>query len=165
VVTIALGALILQGLWFTTPSLAIEMSSDLEMPRIWPSDAPATWPFGQTCSQASFRHFAAGGLLSSSVEHVSLEPWSRAAQLPQSAIREGKVEVPALCGQHTIHYPTALLREAVLGRFYAFMVACDCHAYLIQTTAESARFKAAGEWEGIGAMYEDLASGFHECIC
>src|SRR5262249_52297180 len=35
VVTIALGALILQGLWFTTPSLAIEMSSDLKMPRIW----------------------------------------------------------------------------------------------------------------------------------
>jgi hypothetical protein len=156
VVTVALGSLVLQGLWFTTPSLAIEMSSDLEMPRIWPSDAPATWPFGQICSEASFRYFASGGLLRSRVEHVSLEPWSRAAQLPQSAIRKGAVEVPAPCGQHAIQYPTALLREALLGRFYAFMVACECHAYLIHTTAESARFKAAGGREGITAMYEDL---------
>lgn len=156
VVTIALGALILHGLRFTTPTLAIEMSADLGMPRIWPSAAPATWPFGRTCSQSSFRHLAAGGLLTSSIEHVSLEPWSHAAQLPQSAIREGAVEVPAPCGQHAIRYPTALLREALFGRFYAFPVACECHAYLIHTTSESVRFKAGGEWEGITAMYQDL---------
>lgn len=156
VATIAVGALVLQMLRFTTPSLAIEMRSALDMPRIWPPGEPAPWPFGLACRQASLQHFASGGSLRSGVEHVSLEPWSRATQLPQSAIRQGKVEVPALCGQHAIHYPVGLLREALLGRFYAFMAACPCHAYLIQTTTESVRFKAAGNWEGIGAMYEDL---------
>ncbi|TQM61720.1 hypothetical protein FBY41_1733 [Humibacillus xanthopallidus] len=95
-------------------------------------------------------------MLRPTVEGIALKAWSRAAQLPQSSIADGKVEVPSLCGRHFIRYPIALLEEAMRGRFYTFALACECHAYLIQTTGDSVRFKAAGDWEEISVMYEDL---------
>lgn len=155
--TIVLGNLALQGLRFTTPAFEIEAINGLGMPQLWPSHAPVSLPAGQPCTETTFLRFADGRLLQSTVEHVELRPWTHAAELPRSAIVDGKVRVPALCGKHFYYYPVAILEEAFRGRFYAFMTACECQiAYLIQTEPDGAHCKAAGASDSIGQMYEDL---------
>lgn len=157
VMTLVLGELILQGLLFTTPALEVDVASDLGMPQLWPSAAPVRWPAGQPCTEASFLQFAGGKSLRSTEEHVEVRPWTPATQLPQSVVVDGKVQVPALCRKHAIHYPISLLEEAFTGRFYAFATGCECpEAYLIQTESDGAHCKAVGAAEGISAMYEDL---------
>lgn len=156
--TIALGQLILQDLRFINSALGIEMNSAVEMPKLWPSRAPVEWPNGQPCGEDGFQGFADGDRLESTVDHVTLRPWTHASQLAQSTIDNGSVKLPALCGHHSIRYPGALLREALAGGRYAFVSACECPtAYLIYMETDSAHFRAAGEWTGISQMYEDLA--------
>lgn len=155
--TVVVGELVLQGLRFTTPALEVEVTNGLGMSQLWPSHAPVSLPAGQPCTETVFLGFAGGRFLRSTVEHVELRPWTYATELPQSAIVDGKVRVPALCKKHFVYYPIGLLKEAVRGRFYAFMTACECQtAYLIQTEFDGAHCKAAGAADGIGQMYEDL---------
>jgi hypothetical protein len=67
------------------------------------------------------------------------------------------VELPTICGQHVVHYPTRLVNDAMRGRFYAFMTACECPtAYLIHTEVDGAHCKAADTAEAISALYESL---------
>ncbi|WP_433651605.1 hypothetical protein ACQP2C_03125 [Micromonospora zamorensis] len=155
--TIVLGKLALQGLFFTTPALEIDVTMGLGMPQIWPPKGPVGWPIGQPCTEEMFRRFANGEMLRSAVESVELRPWSPATELPQSVIVDGKVHVPALCGKHSYRYPAVILAEALRGRFHAFATGCACpQAYLIQTEADGAHCKAVGAAEGISDMYEDL---------
>ncbi|WP_237842757.1 hypothetical protein [Cellulosimicrobium cellulans] len=155
--TIVLGRLALQGLRFTTPVLEIVATNGLGMPRLWPSQASVSAPAGQPCTEMSFLRFADGRFLKSTVDHVEIGPWAYATELPQSAIVEGRVKVPALCRKHFYYYPAAILEEALRGRFYAFMTACECQtAYLVQTEPDGAHCKAAGALDGIEQMYEDL---------
>lgn len=155
--TIALGELVLQGLRFTTGALQVEATTGLGMPQLWPFCGPVSVPAGQPCTEASFLRIADGWLLQSTVEHVELRPWTRAAELPQSTIVDGRVKVPALCGKHFFYYPIALLEETFRGRFYAFMTACECQtAYLVQTESNGTHCKGAGDEDGISQMYEDL---------
>lgn len=158
--TIVLGELALQGLRFTTSALEIETTSGLGLPQLWPPLGLVSAPAGEPCTEASFLCFADGKFLQSAVEHVELRPWTHAAELPQSTIVDGKVRVPAACKKHFFYYPIALMEDAMRGRFYAFMTACECQtAYLIQTESDGAHCKAAGAAEGIGQMYEDLPGG------
>lgn len=155
--TIVLGELILHGLRFTTPALEVDVTMDLGMPQLWPSHVSVSWPAGQPCTEASFLRFADVKMLRSTFEHVELRPWTPAAELPPSAIVDGKVRLPALCGKHALYYPIALLEEAFRGRFYAFATGCECPiAYLIQTESDGAHCKAAGALDGISEMYERL---------
>ena len=154
--TVVVGALLLHGVRFTTPGLQADTTTDLGMPQLWPSDTSVTWPAGRTCTEKSLLALADGGTLRALDGDVRLQPWSHAAHLPRSAFENGAVKVPALCRKHDIYYPVALLREAHQGRFYAFMASCECSAYLIHTDSDRVRFRAAGEPEGIAAMYADL---------
>lgn len=155
--TIVVGELVLFGLVYTTPSLAIEATLDLEMAQLWPSDKTVEWPVGHPCTEGSFLHLADGKMLSSVLEHVEIRPWTKATQVGQSRVIDGRVRVPAICGKHDYAYPLALLEEAFRGRFYAFATSCECSvAYLIQMEADGAHCKAAGAFEGISQMYSDL---------
>jgi hypothetical protein len=157
VMTIVLGELVLQGLRFTTPALEVDVTTALRMPLLWPSRIPVLMPAGQPCTEASYLRFADGKMLQSIVKHVELRPWTRATELPQSTIVDGRVRVPALCGKHFFCYPNMVLEEAFHGRFYAFMTACECQtAYLIQTEPDGAHCKAVGAADGIAEMYESL---------
>jgi hypothetical protein len=61
-----------------------------------------------------------------------------------------------------VYYPIRLVDEAMCGRFYAFMTACECpSAYLIHTEANGAHCKAADTAEAISAMYEGLPGEEH----
>lgn len=154
--TIVLGALILHGLRFTALGLQANATMELGMPQLWPSDASLSWPTGKPCTGQSFLALADGGTLRMAGGVVQLQPWTQAAHLPQSTFKNGMVKVPALCRKHEVYYPAALLREAQQGRFYAFMTACACTAYLMQTDSDRVRFRGAGEPEEITAMYADL---------
>ena len=155
--TIVLGQLVLHGLRFTTPVLAIDVTMDLGMPQLWPSLGPASWPFGQPCTAASFLSVADGKMLRSTAERVELRPWTPASELPQSDAARGMVELPTLCGKHSVFYPSPLVEEAARGRFYAFATMCECPvAYLIQTELDGAHCSAADEPDVISEVYESL---------
>ena len=155
--TVVLGELLLQGLHFTTPALEIDVTMDLGMAQLWPSRGSVQWPAGRPCTSASFLRLADGKLLQPTVEHVELRAWARAAELPQSELVGGTVQVPAACGRHVFHYPVSLLNEAQRGRFYGFMTGCDCPmAYLIELESDGAHCKAAGSSESISEIYEKL---------
>jgi hypothetical protein len=52
-----------------------------------------------------------------------------------------------------------LISEAMHGRFYAFVVSCDCGiAYLINTEPDGAHCKAAGDPAAIAEQYGRLAA-------
>jgi hypothetical protein len=155
--TIVLGQLVLQGLRFTSAVLDFDVSNDLALPQLWPSTADVPWPEGQPCVESKFLLFADGKMLRPAIEHVELRPWRPAAEVPQSEVVNGRVQVPALCGTHVVHYPIALLGEVMQGRFYAFMTQCDCEVtYLMQTEPDGTHCKAAGDAEWVTDIYEDL---------
>lgn len=155
--TIVLGQLVLHGLRFTTPALAIDVTMDLGMPQLWPSLGPASWPTGESCAAATFLGLADGRTLRSTMEQLELRPWTPAAELPRSDAVRGMVQLPTLCGEHFIFYPSVLVEEAARGRFYAFATMCECPvAYLIQTEPDGAHCKAADEPDVISEIYESL---------
>lgn len=156
-ITIVLGELVLHGVRFTAPMLALDLTTELGMPQIWPRHAPAPWPTGQPCREDRLIRFADGNLLRTATEDVEFRAWSPATQLPQSTVADGKIKVPTVCGKHSYYYPKALLAEARRGRYYAFVTACECPvAYLIHMEADGVHCRAAGEPTGVSAMYEDL---------
>lgn len=141
--TIVLGELVIQGLRFTSPALEVDVTTELQMPQLWPSIAELHWPSGQPCTRESFLRFADGKMMRPTVQNLELHPWRQAAHLPQSILVGDRVAVPAMCRKHIVSYPAALLREAMRGRFYAFLRKCECGvAYLIQTDSDRARFRA-----------------------
>ena len=161
--TIVLGELVLHGVRFTTPSLQLEVTTRQELPQLWPLMGPAAWPAGAVVDDATFLSFTAGKELRSSEQHIGLRPWKPATYLEGSRAVGGMVELPTICGQHVVHYPIRLVDEAMRGRFYAFMTACECPAaYLIHTEADGAHCKAADTAEAIAALYESLPG--EECL-
>lgn len=156
--TIVLGQLILHGLRFTTPALQVDAIMGLSMPMFWPpSTGPARWPAGEPCTPETFLRLADGKMLRSCEEHMDLRPWRPATDLPQSQLVGGAVELPTLCGEHSVFYPYALVEEAARGRFYAFIPACECPmGYLIETESDGAHCKSAGETAMISELYESL---------
>lgn len=155
--TIVLGQLVLHGLRFTSPAMAIDVAMDLGMPQLWPPLESVSFPVGRPCDGAEFLGFADGRALRSTVEHVELRPWTPATDLPRSSAFSGMVQLPTLCGDHTVFYPSVLVEEAARGRFYAFMTTCECPlAYLIETESDGAHCKAADEPGVISEIYEEL---------
>jgi hypothetical protein len=161
--TIVLGELVLHGVRFTTPSLQVEVTTRQELPLLWPPMESVVWPDGAMVDDATFLSFTGGKELRSLEQHIELRPWKPAADLEDSRAVDGMVELPTICGQHVVHYPTGLVDEAMRGRFYAFMTACECPAaYLIHTEADGAHCKAADTAEAIAALYESLPG--EECL-
>ena len=156
--TIVIGALLIQCLLFINEAIVIEMTSDLKLPLLWPSNDDIQWPSGQSCDSDEFAHVADGVHLKSTVDDVTLEPWSVAAQLPESALEDGKIKVPALCGKHYYYYPASLCQAAIQGHYYAFATCCECgYCYLIQLEHDGAHCKAYGAADEIKKMYEAMA--------
>jgi len=155
--TIVLGELVVHGVRFTTPSLQVEVTTRQELAQLWPPMGPLIWPNGAAVDDATFLSFTAGKELRSFKKHIGLRPWKPATDLRDSRVVDGMVELPTICGQHVVHYPTGLVDEAMRGRFYAFMTACECPtAYLIHTEADGAHCKVADTAEAISALYESL---------
>jgi hypothetical protein len=157
--TIVIGQLLLQGIRMTTPGLEMTASTRQGIPRIWPDISTVSWPEGDPVDDGRYQAFALGRDLLVQEDHIRLRPWRPVTELPASELAEDIVALPTLCGKHVAYYPSVLIGEAMNGRFYAFVVSCDCgNAYLIHTESDGAHCKAAGDPAGIADRYDHLPS-------
>jgi hypothetical protein len=155
--TIVLGQLLLQGVRMIAGGLELTAGTKQNMPRIWPRVAAARWPAGDPVDDGFYQAFALGRHLQVKEPHVNLRPWKPATDLPASELAGDMIELPTSCGKHVAYYPTILVNEAMCGRFYAFVVSCDCGiAYLIHTERDGAHCKAGGDPRGIAERYDQL---------
>jgi hypothetical protein len=155
--TVVLGQLLLQGIRFTMPGNMLTVGTKQDMPRIWPDVVAARWPEGDAVDDGRYEEVALGRDLQVEGGHINLVPWRPAVELPASRPVGDMIELPIMCGKHVAHYPAILVSEAMLGRFYAFVVSCDCGlAYLIQTEPDGAHCKAGGDPAGISDRYDQL---------
>lgn len=156
--TIVLGQLVLHGVRYTTPSLQVEVTTQHELPQLWPTTGPIGWPAGMSVDDASLLGFAGAKDLLSAETQIEVLPWKPATELPPSRAVDGMMELPTACGKHVVYYPAALVGEAMRGRFYAFGTSCECGtAYLIQTEPDGAHCKAIDTIEAIAELYESLS--------
>lgn len=143
---IVLGRVVVQGLRFTSPHAEVDAISTMEMPQLWPGQETLQWPGGTPCTNESFLGFADGKMLRVVDAQGALLPWRQAAHMPVSALAGDQVEVPAMCRKHVVSYPATLHREAMRGRFYAFLRTCGCQVtYLLHTDWDRSRFRAHGD--------------------
>lgn len=155
--TIVLGQLLLQGVRMTERDLDLTVGTKQNMPRLWPRVARARWPEGDPVDDSSYEALALGRHLQVKEPHVNLHPWKPATELPASDLVGDMIELPTICGKHVAYYPSILVNEAMHGRFYAFVVSCDCGlAYLIHTERDGAHCKAGGDPRGIAERYDQL---------
>jgi hypothetical protein len=161
--TIVIGQLLIQGIRFTTPKLAVTVTNELGLPQIWPHAGPAVWPDGTAVDDTAFLDVVGARTLRSAEPPIQLSPWTPATELPASQAVGDMVELPTICGKHTVYYPASLIAEAMRGRFYAFATGCECPmAYLIQTEPDGAHCKAADPAAAIAELYEDLPGEEYE---
>ncbi len=155
--TVLVGQLVLHGVRFTTPSLAVDVTTRQCLPQLWPVAGPTSWPAGQLMGDETFLRLAGGKDVCSTEPGIGVVPWTHATELPASIAVAGMVELPAICGEHVVYYPAVLVQEASLGRFYVFGTACECpKAYLIRTEADGAHCVDADTTEAVEARYEAL---------
>jgi hypothetical protein len=155
--TIVLGQLLLQGVRMTMPGNELTIGARQKLARIWPGVAAAGWPEGDAVNDRNYEAFALGRDLRVRRGHVSVLPWKPAVDLPASSFIGDVMELPTICGKHLAHYPSVLVSEAMRGRFYAFVVSCECGlAYLIHTEQDGACCKAGGDPAGIAERYDQL---------
>jgi hypothetical protein len=157
VMTIVLGKLLLHGVRMTTPGLDLAISTKQDMQQIWPDVNVVGWPAGEAVRDDNYQAFALGRDLRVQDPHFSLLPWKAATDLAASQPAGDMVELPTACGKHAAYYPNILFFEAMQGRFYAFVVHCDCGvAYLIHTEPDGAHCKACGDARDIAPLYSQM---------
>lgn len=143
VMTLVIGALVLQGIRFTTPLLEF----DLENPgfeTLWPRNGPVDWPPAASLDDERFLKACDGFYLSPRGLPVRVKPWVPAMDLPRSEMEGDLVRLPALCGKHDLYYPARLMHEGIRGVSHAFVATCACRAsYLIVTWRGGAKCRSA----------------------
>ncbi len=155
--TIALGDLFLQGVRWTTPSLALHLRTAQGLAQIWPVAHAVTWPSGDAVDDETFDASCKGLNLLPTGPHITVRHWRAATDLPDSQAEGGTVRLPTPCWKHDVCFPGVLAAQAMRGNFHAFMTSCQCgKAYLVRTESDGAHFKAEGSAGAIQAMYEAL---------
>jgi hypothetical protein len=154
--TIALGALLIHGIRFTSLPFYVDIATELRLKQIWPvEDVPESPPLDVTDDE--FLRLACGRGFVLREPELTLRPWRSATELHESSLVGSIVELPTLCGKHVAYYPAGLVDEARRGHFYWFMTTCECDiAYLIRTESDGAHAKFADTPERIDAKYEGI---------
>lgn len=157
VFSVLLGEAFLQGIRFTTPSLALDLTTEQGFAQIWPVRSDVDWPTGEPVTDGTVHRVQKGLNLRPIEPRLRLLPFRAAVDLPGSSAEGQTVRLPTPCGKHHVYYPGALVAEAARRRFYAFMTMCECpRAYLVHTESDGAHFKAEGPPEAIEERYEAL---------
>jgi hypothetical protein len=156
-VTIVLGQLLVHGVQFTSPSLQVELSSPTGMQQIWPPTDQIRWPSGGSVGEATLLRINGGKELRTTEPQIAVRPWTVATDLAESRAVGSTVEMDAICGEHVVYYPGALVEDAMRGAFYVFMTSCACDmAYIIETEPDGAHCKWSGRMEAISKHYDAL---------
>lgn len=157
VMTVTVGELVIHGLQFTSPELAVDVNTDFQLPVLWPAHNAVAWPAGTVVTGDNYLRLANGLSLHPTQPLVEVGPWSPAVDLPRSERHGEVVRLPLLCGVHSAGYPAALVHEAHRGNFFRFALSCECPmAYLIETRETGAHCTAADDLEAISDLYESL---------
>jgi hypothetical protein len=152
--TILVGKLVLHGTRFTTPSLQVSLESVRDFEQLCPPAALIARLRGSSVDDETFLGVAAGHALRPAESHLAIRPWKPATELVASKAIDDMVELPTICGEHAAYYPAILVREAMRGRFHAFVVSCDCGtSYLIHTEHDGAHCKTAGNSATVQELY------------
>jgi hypothetical protein len=144
--TVMIGALVVQGVRFTTPSLEVNLAPGLDLPSIWPTARVASWPPADQSDDESLEEMLAGKVLRVLDPGIRLVPFKPATDLEPSAVDGSMLRQPVPCGKHSICFPGLLAQEAMRhGRRYAFVTSCECDiAYLVVLDQECAHFRNDG---------------------
>lgn len=163
-VTVVIGALMVQGVRFTAEELYVDLTTELELPRIWPTQGTLTWLTDRRMDDETFEPMLQGKALRVLDPGIRLVPFKPATDLPPSDIEGTMFRQPVPCGKHFIYYPGILALEAIhQGKRYAFLTRCECDiAYLVLLEADGTHFRNDGPMEQMievidrieGEMYE-----------
>jgi hypothetical protein len=155
--SVLLGQAFLQGIRFTTPSLALDLTTEQGFTQIWPTNGDLEWPAGEPIPDPAPFRVQKGLNLLPAGPGLHLLPYRPAVDLPRSTAEGQVVRLPTVCGKHHVYYPDTLVTEARHRRFYTFTAMCECpKAYLLQTEPDGAHLKAEGTPETIAEEYETL---------
>jgi hypothetical protein len=154
--TVQIGALLLQGVRFTSPGLFFEMSAGPALSSLWPSLGDLTLSAEPIDDEAFISSVTKGLHLRSSLGAARLRPWRVATELPASEALGTMVELPTLC-EHSVRYPSALVHHAYQGLFYWFTLRCSCGtAFLLCTEPDGVHVRAVGPADDIEREYVSL---------
>ena len=163
-VTVAIGKLLVQGVRFTTPILYVDVTTEPELPRIWPSRGAIAWPPGGHVDDDTFELMLQGKALCVQHPGIGLVPFKPATDLEPSDIEGAMLRQPVPCGQHYIFLPGILALEAMHhGKRYAFLTKCECDiAYLVVLEADGAHFRNDGTMERMIEVIERIKGDEYE---
>lgn len=162
--TVVIGALMVQGVRFIDPSMYVEAATEPELPCIWPTEGSVTWPPDSRLDDAAFEPMLEGKALHVQHPGIRLVPFKPATDLPPSDIEGSMFRQPVPCGKHFIYYPGVLALEAIhQGRRYAFITRCECDiAYLVVLEADGAHFRNDGTMEQMIAVIDRIEGEMYE---
>jgi hypothetical protein len=113
VVTLMLGALLIQGVRFTTPSLFVGLATEPDLPVLWPvQGTPLSWPPPMRIDDPAFERMTRGEALRVTNPGIRLVPFNPATDLAPSSLEGSMLRQPVPCGKHDIYIPAILAYEA-----------------------------------------------------
>ncbi|MFF2299666.1 hypothetical protein [Arthrobacter sp. NPDC058127] len=156
--TIALGALLIHGIRFTSLPFYVDVTTEHLLQHLWPTQEAMTRTIWEELADDEFLALARGRSFVVPELELTLRPWRPAAELEESTLAGSMVKLPTLCGKHVTYYPASLVNEALRGRFYWFKASCDCDniAYLVHTESDGAHAKSADTPERVASQYDTL---------
>lgn len=157
VMTLVLGALLVQGVRFTAPALQVELTTEWGFLEIWPPQDTFPWPASGFADDETLDRMNHAKTFVVQAECVRLSRFKPATELPRSTVEDGDlIRLPLYCGKHEAFYPAALAGKTLhTGRHYVFLTGCECPlGYIIRTEADGAHMKRYGEPAAIEQAYE-----------
>ncbi len=156
--TIALGRLVIHGVRFTTPILQVDLTTEPQLPQIWPPGSVIEWPTSAVVDDGLLDHMNRGLTFRTNMSGIGLVPFKPATELPPGQLHGTMVRMSAPCGKHDLFYPETVAHDAIHhNRYYYFGTTCDCGiAYLFQTESDGVHFRFEGEPDAISDKYEAL---------
>ncbi|ATY17186.1 hypothetical protein CU254_42195 (plasmid) [Amycolatopsis sp. AA4] len=155
--TLVLGRLLVQGVRFVVPALAVELVTQRGFVDIWPPTDTVPWPAAGFADDAVLDRMNRAQTLISQVEGVRLSAFTPATELPASTLDGTLIRLPLYCGKHEAAYPAELAYATQrTGRHYTFLTGCECpFGYIIRTEADGAHMKRWGDPAAVEAAYEE----------
>lgn len=156
--TVAVGALIFQGVRLTDLPFPISIAAKEPLLNIWPAAATVQLPTSTAVTDADFLAFAQGRRFQLAEPELTIQPLRSVVDRPTSELVGTTLKMSAPCRQdHFISFPAAFAQEGIRGRFLWITRECDCgNAYLIHVERDGAHVRGAGSPDEISKLYKEL---------
>ncbi len=154
-ISIQIGQLLIEGLRLTDPGLSVGRFELADFARVWPEPSSGgTYLAVPLITEPAPLSVATSLVFADSDSEMRLAGWSFVTDLPQSVDLGNEVSMPALCGRHTVLFPTWMVQLAKAGQYFWFTASCPCgHFYLYRTEATGTHLRGLGTQSQIESMY------------